>query len=199
MKIKASTILTTLSLSVLLMLPAFFYYLKWGIGFWSEHEDWSIMATYFSGFYGPMFTGISIVFVALQIKSTNDENRKIKLSNEFEMLLMNLNEQLATTDREHIHKITKEVATSIKEGIEPALGELSFGFYNNKSLLFHAVAGIILTLNSMRDLDEERFITLRTILFSLVERDLFSKLESIAQSFRITSKCICKENEKVNK
>ncbi len=124
---------------------------------------------------------------------------RLQLSNEFEMLVMNFKEQLATTDREQILEISKEVALSIKKGIDPVLGESSFGFYNNKSRLFHAVAGIILTLNTLRDLDEERFITLRTILFSFVERDLFSKLERIAQSFKITSKCICKENEKVNK
>jgi uncharacterized membrane protein len=180
-----------------LILPALFYIRKWGFGFWSNHSDWSIMAAYFNGFYGPILTAISIFFVATQIRNSSTDNRKSELNAKFEMLSRNLIEQLKELNASEINVINKEVQHSITIGNDPILGDLAYDFYKSKSRLMHTVIGVGRVLNSIKNLDEEQFLTLRTILFSNVERDTFSKLEYIAQKFNlIKHNCICESNNR---
>lgn len=197
MQNKTLRIVLILVLMAALILPALFYISKWGFGYWSNHSDWSIMATYFNGFYGPILTAISIFFVATQIRNSSTDNRKSELNAKFEMLSRNLIEQLKELSASEINVINKEVHHSITKGDEPILGELAYDFYKSKSRLMHTVIGIGRVLNSIRHLDEEQYLTLRTILFSNVERDTFSKLEYIAQKFNLIKyNCICEYNDR---
>lgn len=177
-----------ISVAILLFLfPAFIYILKWGVGLWSSHEDWSIMASYFNGIYGPILTAISISFVAYQIKSTSNNNEINRLVEDFARLSLNLKLHINDIGKESIHVLHQEIEVSINNGDNPILGELAYSFYKNKSQLMHSIIGLHLTLNALKRLDYNKYSLMRVNLFSDVERDLFGKLVYIAFKFNLIS------------
>ncbi|EJN6718012.1 hypothetical protein NQO50_004406 [Vibrio vulnificus] len=50
------------------LLPISLYAYQFGFGLWDSHEDWGIMGSYFGGILAPIFTGISVIFLAFQIR-----------------------------------------------------------------------------------------------------------------------------------
>lgn len=63
----------------LVVLPIVFYVSKFGIGLWSDHEDWARMGSYFGGVMGPIVTSISIVFLGYQIREQFLEKRESRI------------------------------------------------------------------------------------------------------------------------
>lgn len=180
---------------VVALLPGFFYWVRWGFGLWQSHDDWSTMATYFSGFYGPILTAISISFVALQIKVQTKESKVKNLQEEFHSLLRLLTNELSKIDPKEIEEVRHEVEKSLGSLLDPCGGEKALPFIIERSQLIHSYYGISMALESLYGIDRKRYGFLRDILFATCKRDSISKLEFVSvKCLPRECKYICDEN-----
>lgn len=53
---------------VILIMPIVLYVYKFGIGLWDSNADWAAMGSYFGGVLGPLITGVSLLFLAFQLR-----------------------------------------------------------------------------------------------------------------------------------
>lgn len=53
---------------VILIMPIVLYAYKFGIGLWDSNADWAAMGSYFGGVLGPLITGVSLLFLAFQLR-----------------------------------------------------------------------------------------------------------------------------------
>ncbi len=58
---------------IMLSTPIIAYFCRFGVGFWSEHEEWAHLGSFFGGVLGPMVTLLSVVYLSLQLKLQNLE------------------------------------------------------------------------------------------------------------------------------
>lgn len=68
-----SKLFLSLLVFIILMLPLVFYATRFGFGLWSNHKMWSEMGTYLSGVYAPILSGITALFLFIQILVINKQ------------------------------------------------------------------------------------------------------------------------------
>lgn len=54
--------------AILIAAPIGLYIDKFGLGYWDEHEKWGELGSYFGGVVTPILTGITLIFLLLQLK-----------------------------------------------------------------------------------------------------------------------------------
>ena len=54
--------------ALLIAAPIGLYIHKFGLGYWDKHEKWGELGSYFGGVVTPILTGITLVFLLLQLK-----------------------------------------------------------------------------------------------------------------------------------
>ncbi|KOO16512.1 hypothetical protein AKJ18_04250 [Vibrio xuii] len=59
-----------------LLPPLYFYYDKFGLGYWKEHQDWAHLGSYFGGVIGPLVTFISVLYLGFQLRQQVKQNRR---------------------------------------------------------------------------------------------------------------------------
>lgn len=143
----------------------------------STTQDFANFGAYFGGVLTPIATFASAVFIGIQIVE-NTKNIKIerivKESREYVVYLQNLLENI---DDAEVKVSKRKAKTAFDNGDNPFLA--CSEFYRKNTKVFETFSLIYYSLNQLKLLDIEQYMTMRTFVQSRVYRDKLIGIEQL--------------------
>ncbi len=163
------------------------YWNTFGFHLSGDHTRWAEFGSFFGGFLGVMFAGFSVFYLALQIKSQIEENRRARESAEIERREDEIRTytSLITTELEKKDEKTglqvRELILKIHRNEEnlkmrPDLDIVAFSGRSEIVLIWFHIA---VALNFLKVTDEHRYVNQLSLMMAQLSRQLCVALEDV--------------------
>ncbi|WP_312477985.1 hypothetical protein [Stutzerimonas nitrititolerans] len=189
MELSGRTLASLIALGVGLLTPIGLFIFRWVD--WDFQPSWIAASQFFSNIYIPLFTIVPVLGLAYQIWKKSSSDKVTFLIEGFRRQSAELLSLLPGDPKQTYIAMWQGLLNGQKPPHAAVL------FLNQHSRFVHAILSVGYSLTALKDIDRTAAEMLRMELFTLVERDHFSKYEFIAVACVLPSnyRWVCTELE----
>ena len=178
-KLNFKVIFPLITLIIFSILVGLYCYSFWGQLPTATTADYANFGTYVNGITLPFSIIATTITIGYQIRKSSEISKSERLQREYNDLLIRTATLINQIDQNYITNIENKARHAYKTGVNVLLADESGDFYERNSQMIASVGLISLMLQQIIEIDMLQFKSSRITIFTLTNRDAFSKLERI--------------------